>query len=68
MDTTYMTTVIDILINYFLEGMVEEVHPSPHASDDDPPWEVRSMEECHPACSDRLLHATPEDSRQLPLV
>mgnify|MGYP003377933921 CR=1 FL=1 len=68
MDTTYMTTVIDILINYFLEGMAEEVHPSPDASDDDPPWEVRSMEEYHHAYSDRLSDETPEDTRQPPLV
>lgn len=63
-----LTLVIDLLINYFLEGLVEEARLNLHASSADPPSEVHNTEEPLPSYTDISSDVIPEDSLLLPVA
>lgn len=63
-----LTQVIDLLINYFLEELVEEARLNHLASSADPPSEVHKMEEPLPSYTDISSDVIPEDSLPLPVV
>jgi hypothetical protein len=63
-----LTLVIDLLINYFLEGLVEEARLNHLASSADPPSEVRNTEEHLLSYTDILSDVIHEDILQLPVA
>lgn len=63
-----LTRVIDLLINYFLDGLIEEARLGHPASNADPPSEVHRMEEPLPSYTGISSDEIPEDILPLPAV